>query len=211
MHLNSKTKKILSGLVALNLLLGALYVCAFLYIKSTNEQISDLTEQVNHYEKRSSLLESLKDTIKQSQPKIDALQSYFIAPGPDGTVAFINTLESAGSKDGLEIVIDNLNTDNGVINTKDAAATKDTTKKTDYKEILNFKVHTSGTWDNTFSFLSYLENLPYKITVGQVDMTKVAEKDTTQSSGQKDASAAALGKKSLLWKGEFSFTVVKLK
>lgn len=188
MHSNKSLKRILIILLLICFAVFALIYLAIRDIRLKNENISSISQELlTKTDKQEYLLttERLIENISSDLKKVD---SYIVAR--DGDVGFIEELESLARENGLTISIDSLS----VEDSKDLEASGVTT--------LKIRAKTKGRWSGTYTLLSQLESLPYRISVNNfsaVDTTDIpvgGKRPTTPSSN---------------WQSSFEIQVLKYK
>jgi len=182
------SKKILSIVMLLTIIIVVSVFMFFIKIRNINKEIFLLQENINVRTENNLRLKSIEKTLEQTKINIQKIESYFV--GVDGTVSFIETVESLGKKNNV----------NPRVTTVDVL--NDSQIKDDYKEFLKLSINTDGTWTNTFYFLAALENVPYKISFNNISINKISS-----SSGVVDAKTQSSPK----WQGSFDIQVLKLK
>jgi hypothetical protein len=110
------------------------------------------------------MLAALIDTNKSD---IDRLMSRLVQK--DGTVAFIDMVESHAKNSGVSVLVENVD------------VRKSATDVEGYQS-LHLNVKTQGSWEGTYRFLSVLESLPYKITIESADIRNEVRETATWDS-----------------------------
>lgn len=151
-------------LVFLSLIMITLFVGHyFLYrdIKLKNEHISILSAELESQSERQGYLIATERVIESIKEDIELIDKSIIASNED--VDFIEDLEAIARRNGLTIKIDSL-----VI--EDA-------KELDAAGITTLKVRakTTGPWVGTYTFLSEVESLPFKIKVNKFAILNTGE------------------------------------
>jgi len=182
------SKKILSIVILLAVIIVLGGFMFFARIRNINKEIFLLQENINARTENNLRLKSIEKTLEQTKNNIQKIESYFV--GVDGTVSFIETLESLGKKNNV----------NPRVTTVDVS--NDAQIKDDYKEFLKLSINTDGTWANTFYFLAALENVPYKISFNNISINKVGSSDDVTDSKIQSSPK---------WQGSFDIQVLKLK
>jgi len=173
----TKSKIIIAGVIALVLFLGYCYL--YWDFLQTNAEISTSAAEINQSTNEESRVITLRQTVDSFQKDQSLLDSLFV---PNDKVAdFIQSIESLADT-------------SGVTHTISLDIQPDSSLSSYNKELLQFHMTTSGTWKNSIRFISLLENTPYKLYIGSVELS--------QDTGGKRGSA---------WNGNFDFTVVKNK
>jgi hypothetical protein len=188
----SHTKKVLLITIALTLASSLIYGFLFLAVKSKNEKISAFLNEADADLKKDETLRSIKITLEDYEEEVAKLDTYFISH--EGTSEFIESLESLGEKAGVALTIASV------------ALEQDTRVKNDFKEVLRIRMETSGSWANTFTFLSIIENMPMSVRVENAAVLLfTASDDLSFNGGDRVRSEGEY------WKGSFEITAAKLK
>lgn len=156
----SGTKKAVITLSIL-LVLGALLCYGVFYFikrKITQTQVyeAQLTES-SQYEERDRALEKLLGDVK---PEIEKLHTRAVAT--DGTVQFIETVESLARGQGLKVTVQGLKVE------------EHPTQKERF-ENLRVDLVVEGSWAAVYKMQSILEAMPYKLTLPSVSLQKSGE------------------------------------
>jgi hypothetical protein len=157
MTLSVKQILILVSVLFLLVLGGYYYI--FYIIKNKNEKISTFSQEIELYSQRESLRKATEKTADDLSEKITKLESYFLHK--DELVPFIEKIEDSGKRMNVSVSIISVNLDESL---KGAQA------KNGERFVL--RLNTKGSWSNVVKFVSYLENLPYKIFVSRVSFIK---------------------------------------
>lgn len=118
--------------------------------------------------------------LADTKTKRGMLQAYFVAP--QGTVDFINFVESIGKTSGVTLEIENL----GEVGKE----------SNDFSEILTIETTITGSFRGVFYFLSLLENAPYQIEILAANIERQGEDPK---------------EKNQTWQGRITFHVLKIK
>jgi len=193
-----KTKNILITFAAFASIVFAMYGFLFWSIKEKNEQISQLTNEANRNTQTDTALRGIKSALNNNKNSVVQVDSYFIPK--EGVVDFINTLDTLGKESGTTLVI-------GAVSTEE-----DRTEANSFKETLKLRLETSGSWQETYYFLSKLESLPYHISINQTtfSLTSATDRMSFVNASTTDATKRVQGSDEY-WKGSFDITVLKLK
>lgn len=128
-------------------------------INKKKSTIADNLGNIIHAEKQQSIIVDLKKTINQAKLSQAEIASYFLSK--DGTVVFLNNLESLGEKVGVSVSINGLNLN----------------KATGGFEVM---LQTKGNFSDSYRFLLLIENLPYFSTFNSFDMNVIPEDKNTK-------------------------------
>ncbi len=182
------TKSIFVTTVVIAVALIALNYLLFTIVKTTNERTAGLSEEVLLYEKRQNEL-SGRGGMADINVLIEKVNSYFI--GKDDVVKFIENIEREAREGGVGLAIRSVETE--TFGSKDGEKT--VVDKT--KETMRLKLEATGTWRNTTRFITFLEHLPYKVTVVEIGLSKTTEIEK--------------GSKLPIWRARIELTVPKHK
>jgi hypothetical protein len=167
-------------LIVVILGLFAAYYFIYIYMNSLGQQVYDLKTTSEQKVQQEQEMNSVANSVKMLTDQMNAVDSYFIPP--DGEVAFIEETESQAKTFGLTSSVDSV-----AIENSNYLISK-------HFEYLILKVSTTGTWADTYRFLSFLSNLPYQLSVDHADITVALDN----------------GKKSLpVWSGVFSVRILE--
>lgn len=146
-------------------------------IADNNAQIRDISDQKNN-------------DIYSLAGKVN---SYFIKR--DNVVSFIENIEQEARSLKIEIFIRSV----------DEAKYSD--NENENKEFINLQIETRGSWADTLRFVSYLERLPYKISLNNVELAKIeTELEKNQNKNIKSDTPGHY-----IWRGRFEFSALKIK
>ena len=183
-----KTKKITLALAALNL--AAYGACFYLFveIKNIDKVVSDRFIQIESEVKRNESVRSVKNLMNDTKKEREQITQLFIQP--NGTVDFIETVESLGRMAGVKLEIESVGVES--LKNKTASST----------ELFRISLKIEGSWGNAMRLLSLLETMPYKISFDGINLEKISR--GLSSDGGK-------GQEASYWNGVFSFNVLKIK
>lgn len=150
-----------SILVALLFVAG--YVMFFVVIKHTNEEVSLLTHEVDIYAAREAMLRDTDKLAGDLKEDIQKLGTYFLTK--DDVVSFIETVEQAGVTSGVDLTI-------GSVDVIPQVLTEGQLEDT--HETLTLRVDAVGSWSGIFTFLEYIQHMPYNIQINRVSVSKVS-------------------------------------
>ncbi len=149
------TKKILILVSVLVLIFLSGYAFLFFGIKWKNEKSFVLSQEIDEYVIRESTLKSNDKTAQDLASQINLLGPYFVKEAD--VVSFIEIIEDAGKKNDAVVTIGTI----GVVVGGDESVKQQT---------LSLRFDAKGSWSNLRNLISYLENLPYKITFEKVSL-----------------------------------------
>ena len=154
---NSKLNRIIlvtAGLAVIVVFI--LYYFVYQGIKSKNEHISSLSNDLSSQGDKQDYLISTQRIIQGISSDIDRINNSIIAK--DGDVGFIENLESLAREVGLTMEIDSL----VLVDNPEFASSSIVT--------LKIRAQVSGNWVGTYRFLAQLESLPLKIKINKFDL-----------------------------------------
>lgn len=200
------TKQTLIVVILLVVLVLGGYYFLFALIKSKNEKVSLFSQEIDLYLERESMRRTTEKTAEELSEKIQKLDSYFLHK--DEVVPFIESIESAGSKSGVVVNIASV----GVIGpqiVESASVGGSADGKKD--ETLELRLDARGSWGNVVNFVSYIENLPYKVSVERAVFHRGSSVSTFFGAGEN--SAVSAGGKSIApeWSVTIEMSVLTLK
>jgi len=183
-----KTKKITLALAALNL--AAYGACFYLFveIKNIDKVVSDRFIQIESEVKRNESVRSVKNLMNDTKKEREQITQLFIQP--NGTVDFIETVESLGRMAGVKLEIESVGVE--ALKNKTASST----------ESFRISLKIEGSWGNAMHLLSLLETMPHKISFDGINLEKIS-RGLSSDSGKGQAAS--------YWNGVFSFNVLKIK
>ncbi len=182
---NSHIKTIVILFVFVVLLFSAHYFL-FREIRSKNEKVSMLEHDISLQDKRQDYLISTQHLIQDLSSDLADVDNSIITSGQD--VGFIENLESAAKSNGLNLTIDSL-----VVKEDQSFAAANVSE-------LVIKANTSGPWSGTYSFITELESLPFKVRINKLSLTS--------SPGEVGADGKTSGRS---WQSNFEIVVLKYK
>lgn len=183
----SKTIKTIVILSALNLILFGLCFYLFADIKKIDKEVSFRLSLIESEVRLDESLRSIKVIMNETKKEREQINLIFIQP--NGTVDFIEEVESLGRIAGVKLEIESV----GVDNTKKTASST---------ESFRLSLKTEGSWANTMHLLSLLENMPHKISFENVRLGKISKESGLE--GDKEQTQ-------FYWSGNFNFSALKMK
>lgn len=154
-------KKILIVLGLVIIALCVFYFVFFMKIKSKNEHISLLEQDLSLQNKKQDYVFVMRKMVQNADTQIRQINDSIIQQ--DGEVHFIETLESLARESGITISIDSISVENDP-----AFADSEITS-------LKVKAKTEGSWSGTYVFLTQLESMPYKIKIDNFGLVSLKE------------------------------------
>ncbi len=176
--MNLSTRQILISVSVLLVLVLGGYYFLFLTIKSKNEKVSSFSQEIDLYSEREALRRTTEKTADELSEKIKKLDSYFIHK--DEVVPFIENIENAGGESGVSVSIVSV----GVDALSQVGGGSSDNIPLDKSEKLILRLDAKGSWGNVVNFISYLENLPYKISINRVALHKNSSVQPFFSAGE---------------------------
>lgn len=190
--IKDKARGIFVVAICFNLLFLGVSTYVVILIQQKKQHISELKSRIEDLTNQKENLKSIKDNISKTAPLRQLVDSYFVPK--DGTVQFLNLIHKLGQENNLT---------SKVINVDEEVATV----SPELFELLNLEVEVSGTWSDVYHFVALIELLPYKVSVGRVDIEKFVEGSGKTVSGATSQVKSASG----TWEGTINFKVIKLK
>jgi hypothetical protein len=123
----------------------------------------------------------VKRQVEGLTEQVQAISAYAI--NSDAGVPFIDQVQATGKRMGLETTISSVDT-------------KQFTNKAGL-EYLTMRIKARGDWSRVWSFLKYIENLPYGLSIDAVDVSFVTLQDKPKTEST--------------WEGTFDIKVLKKK
>lgn len=186
-----KNSKSLKGIIImLSLFVLVLFVAQyFVYrdIKIKNQKISVLERDLSLQENRQEYLISTEKLINTMSSDLEKIDNSILAS--DGEVSFINSLEDLAEKNNLKLEPEFLGSD------ENDASLKNTNIKT---FVIRAKI--TGSWVDTYTFISELESNPIKIKINKLALSNV--------SADSGVDVKKFGQK---WQSIFEIVVLKYK
>jgi Tfp pilus assembly protein PilO len=132
---------------------------------------------------------SLQTLIQDISPNMTTLRSRLVAS--DGAVGFIEKVESLARESGLSVVVNSITTADAI--------PKDTF------QWMQISISTQGSWAGSYQFLALLEAMPYKMTIGKINLKQSSAIDLVGAGkGQRAVSKT-------VWDVSYTFNVLQLK
>src|SRR3989344_2717389 len=164
---STKNLLILSAVLAFALVVGNYFM--FSSIKNSNKKASELSQQVGVYEQKQSNL-SGANSVSDTHSLIEKIDSYFL--GKDDAVLFIERVQKEARDGGVTLTIRSVDTEN-------FGKTDEKSKVDPTKELVRLKLEAKGSWRNTIRFISFIEHLPYKVVLEDVNFTRMVEGESS--------------------------------
>lgn len=180
MKLNRTTTLFIFFLI-LTVFWAVVYSFVFKEMGKTHQRIaSDVAEgeRIEGETRRASALKKLVDDIA---PQTEKINSYYVSG--DGTVSFIEMVESLG---------------------KDAGVLATISSVSDADQKLHLVVTYEGSWQNCMHFISLVQTLPYDISINRLGLNTNLEQIEFGSGKIKS-------KKGLTWQGKLELDVLEKK
>ncbi len=151
------TKQTLILIIILVLIVLGGYYFLFSTIKHTNEKASLFSQEIDLYAQREATLKNTQKMAEELNTQMEKLGSYFLHT--NDTVPFIELVEGAGVKTGVNVTIGSIS----------PVVTADSTVK---GEMIALRLEARGSWSNIYNFILYMENLPYKVSLEKVNVSR---------------------------------------
>jgi hypothetical protein len=203
---SKKGFNIRSLLIVLSVLIIAMagaYYYFFSNLRAMGETISTLSNETDTLLSQEGNLDSLRAVFSDTTNDRQKINSYFVQR--DGAIDFITTIENLAAFAHLS-------------HETQSVETKEENPPSANRELLHLTFHTTGSWQNTFYFLSLLESLPFNINISHIDLHSTGNVALESSSvpASQDASSSASStrtvvQKASVWEAAYDFTVKKLK
>lgn len=184
----SQIKKIFFTVLALNIVAIIIYAGMFLMIKIKNEHISSMLNDADRDIKRDEFLLKTRLILNDNAESISKLDEYFVQR--DEAPRFIESIENLARSLGVDL------------NVAFVSVEAETRNKDDFKELLKMRVEVVGSWGRVMTFISALENLPFRILVQSVNVSSEKTQEDLFFENAQGASS---------WKGNIEFSVLKIK
>jgi hypothetical protein len=148
-------------LILLLLNLGALagYYLIFHNIKSKNNTISALENDIEFQLGKEKELLSITKLVHDTEADRKKIREYFVPK--EGLVSLIETVEGFGGISGTVLTVD--------------AVSLQEIEKMPNKESVRFDMSIEGTWTGIMYVVSLIENLPYGVTIERVGLNRTTE------------------------------------
>ena len=182
-----KTQKILITIIILNIVAFFSYFLLFSSIKEKNQQTSLSLNNTELELKKNDRYESVRDILSETESERKIIDSYFV--NKEKIVDFIESIEGLGKQSGVAVHINSVGEDEGALNTLTLP-------------LLHLSIEAEGDFRSVFTFLSLLENLPFKTVLPRVALER-------QNPEQTISGISSSKKKVPVWKGSFELSVAK--
>jgi hypothetical protein len=186
----TNTKKILITCIVLNVLIFASYGFLLWGIYAKANLASNLVTEAAEDVEKDRTLRLIKASLAENEDFLSHVDSFFIPA--DGVVDFISLLEQLGVESGVELSI--------------GSVSIDSESESASKEVLSLNIQTEGSWQDTFTFLSLLENLPYRIEFVNTALRLFGATESILFSGSQRTLASEE-----VWQGTYQVSVHKLR
>lgn len=199
----SNTQNLVIILTILVLLLAGGYYYFFSSLRAAGESISNLQNNTDSLLAEQANLSALRAVFSQTTSDRDKINSYFVQS--DGAIDFVTTIENLAAFVNLSHETNSIDTQS--MNPPDAS-----------HEILHMNFRTTGSWQNTYYFISLLETLPYNITINQINLhatgdttNQIVAENVDLSASSSSSTPKTVTKRASVWEATYDFSVVKLK
>ncbi len=166
-------------------LFGAIYY-VYSDIKSKNETILTVEQDLSSKNQKHDYLMSLQNLVESIDPEVQKVESMIIPKS--GDVAFIEEIENLGRSSGLLVEIDSLN------------LTTDPKVSSSTLSVLKVKVRATGAWVDVYKFASQIESLKYRIKINKFTLSSKEELTAIRSQSSNKE-----------WQGIFEISVLEYK
>lgn len=185
-----KIRKNIAILFALNLVVFGLYYYLLTNMRRTGIDVSSKLTQINLEALKKEQLQSIKILLDETKIQRSKVNNLFVQI--DGSVGFIEKVESLSKTAGVKLIIESVGID--TLKTEIGSGT----------EFIRLAVRTEGLWVNVVHLLNILENLPFKVSFDTVVLNRISEAPSLTPSKTKEKSP-------IYWNGSFGFSVLKIK
>ncbi|MFA6338605.1 MAG: hypothetical protein WCW87_00900 [Candidatus Paceibacterota bacterium] len=199
MNFNSSTKKILflSGLLAL--ISATLYFFVYYQIQSKYENVFSLKSEVSKVFQNENNSFFLKKAFVDIESERKNINSHILAH--ENVVDFIQMVETLGKDNNLDISIESVQTED-ISNSDDVLPV----------ENMKIRIKTEGGFENSYRFISLLENIPYKTDFKTVYLnvrgSDLSSEDSLLPGGNLKKKSSSVSQK---WSGIIDMNVLKFK
>lgn len=185
----SKTLTVLLVILALNVAALFFYWFFMEIQKKTNADIVSLEENLAIELAKDKTADSIEQNLKVNEEKISYLKKLFIEK--EGVVDLIEDLEEIGRRNNVSVEI----TDVNIIPPK---------KENDYKETLEMKINTGGTWQNVMKYFYELEHMPLVLTFSEINISK-------ETSFDRESENVSTTTQQFPWYGSYTVSILKFR
>lgn len=172
--ISKKTLKLFLVAVILALVAISAYGVAVWEIRKNLSEAADLSSSIAAESQKEAGIESTRNILRNTAAEREKIESYFVSS--DNIVDFLEKIELLGKKSGVVLSFDSVDI------------------PSDEKNVLRVRANTKGNWENTFYFLSLIENLPFKIELEKSSIIKIVE--------------VVSNVKTFYWRGDFTIKLV---
>lgn len=171
-------------LIFILVLAGNIVVGNFVYkkISDINNKIKQVTLSAEERERAA----VLKDSLLNSEIDRDKLEEYFVGSTDADTANFITYIEGLARQNGLVYDVRNV-----------AYEPVSELSNSEHINFIKFRVNVVGSWNNVFTFLQVIENLPKVVSLGSVSF------DNGPSLSSKT--------RAKIWSADLEFSVARFK
>lgn len=122
-------------------------------IRKNIDEADGLSMNIAAESQKEANIESIRNIFRGTAEERGKIDSYFVSS--DNIVDFLEKIEFLGKKSGVSLSFDSVDI------------------PSEEKNILRVRVGTEGSWEDTFYFLSLVENLPFKIELEKSSIVKM--------------------------------------
>lgn len=160
-------KTLLFTMVLVTLLLGVMYVFLFLSVKTKNERVSSLANDIEAESSAENTQRSTKVLVAETSKYREKLTGYLL--GKENAVSFFEFLEREGGEVGVMVRIESV--------VPSELATGDV-------EELRLSLRASGPWAEVVRYVGLLEFLPFQSRLEQLVVSKAERQEDDPWSAQ---------------------------
>lgn len=153
--ISGKTIKLFAIAIILVMAAISVYGMAILKIRKNVSETANLGSSIAAESQKEASIESIKNILRNTAAEREKVGAYFVSS--DNIVDFLEKIELLGEKSGVNLSFDSVDI------------------PPDEKSILRVRIGTEGKWEDTFYFLSLIENLPFKIELEKSSVIKTVK------------------------------------
>ncbi len=172
-----KTKFTLVTLVLMNIFAIAVFSSLFLFAKNLNEDASVKGDEITNDIKKEESISLMKKDIGFSKNSDEELSSYIIGKDDSDVADFVKVIENFVASSTL------------VLNVSSIAYEDSAPLAQVNGQLVRIRLNITGKWDNVNTFIKFLENYPFKITIINLSLNSSGEGKKTTWSADIDFSA----------------------
>lgn len=154
--------KIFITLFIITVVIAGVFAYLLYILDDAEIMISELGNNIRNEKAKESALESVRKVLNGSNSDSVNLNSYFV--DKNNVVSFVKEIENLGKKAGIKLDIVSLN----------SFIIKDSNGNASDRVFM--KIEVVGYWDNVYSMISYIESLPYKLSLNRISFNVIDSK-----------------------------------